>query len=583
MNLDTVKMFFQNEKNKLIGVGVVTCLITTAIVAPISYFGGQPKYKGVIKPVSFDTMTSTGEHLADYGNLDVADDQYGWGNEDNISYVIYDEPLTRSVLEIKNAIGFQALNVANRQAQNITSDPNYELNVLSAQFNDVGGEEGKTDYVDPTNQEQVENYQLVAPINIYMRVPAPVSIFFKENLMTAETNKEKNTIWDSEWTKESSAGVYNEQNNPNNLNNRDALSSYYDWAIDKSYIADLVMAYTFFNWMLLDMASNSDVASYPNAPENANNPSTDISINEFANNVDQMLINVTTLLSSDKESIKITEDIYNQANMIQIAGTGTADPYTHAELVTFNDFLENDKFLDEKDSIENPYYHDEDIEELAIINNVDGGTDVSIQLTDEGSSTAWYMPKDAITLDTNKASDEGDWSLETESIGLYTPPGSAFLATQSRRSHYGANDKNISGMSNWGYGYQSTKNSDDEWNYMEQPDISKMSDDETKNEVLFGNQVVGAEDIYENEVPWNYEEEILDTKMALPLGFTATSDLLVFFTDNDTTFKSNGKTMKPTGITSYATKLIFQNPLQQDNITWDVLFSAGLIEATEVN
>ncbi len=556
MSLDAVKMFFQNERNKLIGVGVAACLITTAIVAPAAYFGGQPSYKGVVSPVAFNRISATGGHLADYGSLAEIEDQDGWGNEDNISYVTTDRDLTANVIETKDAIGFQALNVAEKEAIEIKTDESYELNVMGAQFDPVDAE-GKTTYVKPG----ADGYELVAPINVYMRVPAPVSIFFKENLMS-EKGAATPTIWEEDWNKGTSAGVHKD----GDLANVDALKGYGEW-VKQGHGADLLMAYTFFNWMLF---VENTIGDYPPAPEEAANPDS-IGSDDFAEYVNIMLENVVG------DSIETEQ--YKEAKVIAISGTGTADPYTQDELDLFNEFLKQESTTDGK------------IPSLSGVEN----TDVSINLTNQGSGTAWYMPGgDGIEFD---AGDDNNWTLkQTSAVGTTVPSNDAFIGTQSRRSYFGSYGDSISGMSQWGYGYQHTDAGKGEWNYMEQPTAADLTGDDP----AITSESFGASDKYKeayaNEQPWQFTESsdieadpaITDTDYALPLGFTATTDPLVFFTANDTTFKHEEKddhpkgTYKPTGMTPTATKLIFENPLQQDNITWDMLFSAGLIDAVEV-
>ncbi len=573
MNIDTVKMFFQNERNKLIGVGVATCLVTTAIVAPTTYFTGQPKHDGVIKPVAFNTVSATGGHLLDYGDLNQIEDEDGWGNEENLTYVITDTDLTRNVMETKDGIGFQALNVANQEAENLKGE-DYKLNIMEAEFTD---DDGTSSYIASDSAD----YALVAPINVYMRVPAPVSIFFKDNLMSKQVD-DATTIWTSNvvsW--KSLDGVYKNDEKNTNLQNIEALTSYLDWVVNENYLTDLLVAYTFFNWMLFNEFDDGGIADYPSAPSEANNPNL-IEGKVFAENVNNMITNILQWTKTPK----VTQSIYDQAKDVRIAGTGTADPYMQAELDSFNNFLLHTNPPEDDNSFEQ--------EEDYIIKGLEKiDTDLSIDLFNEGSSTAWYMPQDEIKFDTNGDADDGEWSLEASLVNSYTPTGDAFISTQSRRSYYGTRGESISGMSQWGYGYQQIKpnTKNNEWDYMEQPDPIEIGKEITDNS--FG-KAGKYDESYANETPWVFangekvdtiidnDAAIMDTTTALPLGFTATTDPLVFFTAPNTTFEHNGETYKPTGMTPEGTKLIFENPSQEPNITWDFLYSNGFINAESI-
>ncbi len=539
MSLDTVKMFFQNERNKLIGIGVASCLVTTAIVAPTTYFTGQPKYEGVVKPVAFNTISATGGHLADYGDMELNKDEYGWGNEEYLSYVTTDADLVNNVLDIENGLGFIGKNVAIHEAVTNPKD----LNIMSAEFD---GE-----MVDPTDSE---NYDLVAPINIYMRVPAPVSIFFKDNLMVNSTTLEgEKTIWETDLTTKNLVGW--------DVDHNEALKSYFNWAYSEKYLDDLLMEFTFFNWMLF---TDADAGTNYTSLEGYGNPDS-ITTTAFIKNVEKMLDNVKNLNDSEKTN-EIQFD--NSTMFIDIAGTGTDDPFVQAKANTFNT---------------------EVLEEIIPKNTYDN-EEISIELMSQGSSTAWYMPSEEISF--NAGGDNGEWSLEGNGVNSNLPPANAFIGTQSRRSYYGVRGDSISGMSQWGYGYQSTnpKSRSKEWNYMEQPEVEDIESGAIKKD-SFGEQKNGDEP-YANEVPWMFsdeksstESEIMNPNIALPLGFTATTDPLVFFTADDTKFYYQGDNQnpagnyKPTGMTPEGTKLIFDNPSQEPNITWDFLFSNGFIEA----
>ncbi|NOQ50062.1 MAG: hypothetical protein GQ557_00155 [Mycoplasmataceae bacterium] len=535
--MNRIKLFLQTEKGKITITVVVTILVTSAIVAPTTYFTSRPKVDGdVIKTVSFSTISSTGETLVDYAGIELNDptDSSRWENKNTI-FVETDLDLVQNVLNVEGSIGFQAKNVASQQADALGGD----ISFLDAQFENenADGTTTTTDYIDSKSSE----YEMVSPLNVYMRVPQPVSGFFKANLMpeiSASNQIEadlqlSNTIWSDQY-------VWSDD-----VEYDESTQSYFAWAQEDGYIDDIFIAFTFFNWMLVSEANAEIITQGDNYGElnyfdsNFNNPDLAVSTSIFETRVENMLINVNEEFGVGNNESDWDAD--SGAITLKISGTGTVDPYIQKSIDSFNNYL---------------------IPELNNGLNISWDIPkVTIELANIGSSTAWFLPNEEITFEENGA----EWSL-------YDPTSAAepdsFIGTQSRRSYWGEYGDQVSDMSVWGYGYSEPTEASREPGT---PTVDTWNEYGEYN----GNSSYENED---KEIPWDFQNEILDENEALPLGFTAARDPLVFFVETGTTFDYNGDTYTPTGISPEAALLTFGYGAEYET-TWQMLYSLDMITA----